>query len=408
MARGVLLSETMKLLLTVLLVTTLSVLCGCTPGADAEDVTAAADPVVREGLFTDRILLTGDVEAEVAETISVPPLPSWQTSLKWLAEEGSQVTKGQKVAELDTASFASDLDSKIESEAEALEKLRQHIEETRADLGEKEFDYLRRKTGFETAKMNADVPPEIVSKKEYEERQLALERARTEVEKAKTLLESVRRSRAADEENLQLDLAEKRRQISIAQRAIETMTLYAPVDGVIVMNEHPWFGGRKLEAGDTVWVGFPIARIPDLQTLQVKADLFDVDDGRVAVGMPASVVIDAFPGRKYTGNVVRVSAVAEEEGGRSLRRKFEVLIALEGMDREVLRPGLSARVEVETRRIEGATIVERKAIDFSRERPRIALGNGPMVELELIACNPLECAVESLGEDRKSLEVAAK
>lgn len=382
----------------VLLVVGLTTWTGCTSDADAGDVSAVSESGIREGVFTDHILLTGEVEAAVAATVSVPRLPSWQTSLKWLAEEGSMVRQGDRVAELDTASFASDLDSKIEARSEAEEKLRQHIEETRAELGEKEFDYLRRSKEYEIAKMNAEVPREIVSLKDYEERQLTLERAKTELEKSKTLLESTRRARLAEQENLQIDLTEKQRQISIAERAIETMTLHAPTDGVLVLNEHPWFGGRKLEVGDNVWVGFPIARIPDLTTLQIQAELFDVDDGTVTTGMPATVVIDAFPGQTFTGTVSRVSSVAEEEGGRSLRRSFQVLVKLEGMDPSILRPGLSARVEVETRRIENATIVPRQSIDFTAETPRLAMG-GPVRDLDLIDCNPLDCAVRLAGED---------
>ncbi len=389
----------MKALPAILLLLALPVLGGCTTDADAEDVRTASSAQPREGVFTDHIVLTGEVEAEVAQTVSVPRLPSWQTSLKWLAEEGSLVSKGDRVAELDTASFASDLDSKIEARAQAEEALRQHVEETRAELGEKEFDFLRRTKEYEVAKMNADIPPEIISLKELEERKLALERAKTELEKSKTLFEATRRSKAAEQENLELDLAEKQRQIEIAERAVETMTLYAPTDGVLVLNEHPWFGGRKLEVGDNVWVGFTIARIPDLQTLQIAADLFDVDDGKVKPGMPATVVIDAFPEKTFAGSVTSVSAVAEEEGGNSLRRMFRVVVDIDGLDPDVLRPGLSARAEIETARIENATIVPRREIDFSGETPRLVLSGEPARTIELVDCNPLECAVKSSGED---------
>ena len=389
----------MKNLPLLVLLVSLTPVAGCTSDAGAEDVSSVVESGVTEGVFTDHILLTGEIEAAVADTVSVPRLPSWQTTLKWLAEEGALVNEGERVAELDTASFASDLDSKIEARSEAEEKLRQYTEETRAEIGEKEFDYLRRIKEHDVAKMNAGVPKEIVSLKEYEERQLAYERAKTELEKAKTLLEATRKSRAAEQQNLQLDLDEKRRQISIAERAIETMTLHAPSSGVFVLNEHPWFGGRKLEVGDNVWVGFPIAQIPDLSTLQVSAELFDVDDGRVKTGMPAKVVIDAFPGRTFDGTVNRVSSVAEEEGGRSLRRMFEVTVSLRDVEPNILRPGLSARVEVETRRIENATIVPRHAIDMSGEVPKLTSGAGTSREIDLIDCNQQDCAVELAGED---------
>jgi HlyD family secretion protein len=369
----------------------------CLPTADAVDVRSEENLVVRKDTYTEHLVLTGEVDAAVAETISVPRLPQWQTSVRWLAEEGAQVQEGAKVAELDTASFASDIDEKLEAVAEAQEKLRQHMEETSADLAEKEFDLLRRRNDLESAMMHAEVPEEIISRKEHEERQLQLKRAETELAKAEALLRAARESRAAEMQNLELDLAERRRQISISQQAIETMTLTAPTGGILVLNEHPWLG-RKLEVGDNVWVGFQLARIPDLSTLQIRARLFDVDDGRIEAGMRAEVTIDAFPARKFGGRVAQVSSVAEEEGGRSLRRWFEVVIALDEADPATLRPGLSARVEIETRRLDDALIVPRRSLAIRQDgSATLALRNGGALEgVTLIGCASRECAVSGV------------
>jgi HlyD family secretion protein len=242
--------------------------------------------------------------------------------------------------------------------------------------------------------MRVDIPEEFISRKEHEERQIQLKRAETELAKAEALLRATRESRAAEMQNLELDLAERRRQISISQQAIETMTLAAPASGILVLNEHPWLG-RKLEVGDNVWVGFQLARIPDLSTLQIRARLFDVDDGRIEEGMRAEVTIDAFPARKFGGRVAQVSSVAEEEGGRSLRRWFEVIVALDEADPATLKPGLSARVEIETRRLDDVLVVPRKALAISEDgTATLALRNGGVLEgITLLGCASRECAV---------------
>ena len=50
--------------------------------------------------------------------------------------------------------------------------------------------------------------------------------------------------------------------------------------------DHPW-EGRKLQEGDTVWVGMTVASLPDLDSMIVEASLSDVDDGRIAPMDPA-------------------------------------------------------------------------------------------------------------------------
>ena len=57
--------------------------------------------------------------------------------------------------------------------------------------------------------------------------------------------------------------------------------LNAPRDGIIVIGEHPW-EGRKFHVGDTVQPGWTIVSLPDLSAgMEVRAELSDVDDGRV-------------------------------------------------------------------------------------------------------------------------------
>lgn len=363
-------------------------------GCSSDKSRSAGDTLQLEtATFVDRIYLTGEVEGRNSESITVPQLPQWSTTIQWLAEDGSRVRAGDKVAELDTSTFASQLDDAITRLEESEESLRQKREEARADLAEKELDYFKKKAAWEQAKIDAEIPQEIVSKKEYDERQLELKRTATELEKSETTLGTARFRHEREIESLAIKLEEARRQVGRAENAIETMTLNAPVDGIVIFSTHPW-RDKKLEVGDSVWVGFTVARIPDLSSLQVNALLADVDDRRVAVGMPATVTLDAWPDRPVPGVVSSVSSIAEEEGGTSLRRFFNVSIDLREELPEGAKPGLSARVDIETNRIEEALVAPRHAIDFSGVKPLLRLRDGSRTEVEVISCNAMECALE--------------
>lgn len=357
---------------------------------------------VRRGTFESDVLLTGELEAARGAAVTVPSLPTWQTSIKWLAADGVLVKEGERVAELDNTTFTNDLDSKQQAELQALQELQQRTEEWSADLKQKALDFEKRKSELDKAKIAADIPRDIVSSREYEERQMALNRAMTEFEKARDVLRAQELSVAADRKNLEIRLEKARREIGRAQRAIDDLVLRAPREGIVVVREIPW-EGRKLQAGDTVWVGFPLALIPEIDSLHVSAALPDVDDGRIGTGMNATVTLDGYPGLEFKGKVTSISAVAQESARQSLRRAFKVIVKLDTIDAARMRPGLSARVLIHRERQPDRLIAPRTALDLSGAQPAAALASGRRVSVRLGSCNAQECVVLSGLEEGQQL-----
>jgi multidrug resistance efflux pump len=185
-----------------------------------------------------------------------------------------------------------------------------------------------------------------------------------------------------------------RREIAIAEGSIEALVLRAPRDGIVVLKDHPW-EGRKLQVGDPVWVGFPLALLPELDSMRVTATLPDVDDGKIAREMPVTVTLDGYPSMQFRGKVSSIAAVAQESRRQSLRRHFEVLVSLDRVDLARMRPGLSARVVVHRGTIATTLLAPRAAIDFSAGTPRARLENGSMKDVKLGHCNALDCVVTS-------------
>ena len=151
-----------------------------------------------------------------------------------------------------------------------------------------------------------------------------------------------------------------------------------------------------------MFVGFPIALLPDLSTIRVNAALPDVDDGKIANGMPVTVTLDGYPSIAYHGHISAISAVAQESRRMSLRRQFEVLIALDRLDASRMRPGLSARVVVQRESKRGALLVPRAAIDFSGSEPVVHFTNGKTQSVKLGPCNGQDCiAIGGIEEGRE-------
>ena len=378
----------------------IALLSGCFSGyRDDASKTALK---VRRATFTRDVVLTGELEAARGAAITVPSLPNWQTSIKWLAADGLAVKQGERVVELDNSTFTSDLDSKRQAELQALQELQQRKEEWIAELEQKRLDFEKQKSEMAKAKLDAEVPREILSSREYEDRQMRYSRARVEFEKTRDLLATQQLSIASDRKNLEIRLQKAQREIQRSEAAIADLVLRAPRDGIVVVREIPW-EGRKLQQGDTVWVGFPLALIPELDSLQIAVTLPDVDDGRVLTGMPVTITLDAYPNLNFTGKVTTISAVAQESARQSLRRAFKVVVALDKVDYQRMRPGLSARVVIRGESSPGRLIASRAALDLSGKEPKARLGTGKIVPVKLGPCNAQDCVVMSGLEEGQRL-----
>ena len=185
---------------------------------------------------------------------------------------------------------------------------------------------------------------------------------------------------------------------------MEGMVLKSPRDGILVVADHPW-EGRKIQLGDSVWVGLPVVSLPDLNLMQVEAKLSDVDDGRIGAGLPVLCVLDAYPERTYPGRIQEITPVAQEEAGRSLRRAYNVRIALDASDAERMRPGMSVKIEVHPAAREGVLMAPRAGLDLSGARPRARLASGELVDVTLGVCNPETCIIEVGVDDGARLAV---
>lgn len=389
------------MLRTPIVVLALLPLASCFSGQ--AETPAGSELRIRRGDFTSDVMLSGELEAARGEMLTVPPLPNWQTGIKWITEDGAVLKAGDPVAELDNTSLTSDLDSKRQSAMQAVQELQQRESEWAADLEQKELEVEKKKSALEKAILDAGVPQEIVSALEFEESQTALRRTTSEHEKAIETLLARRTAVAAERRNLLLTIETTRREIAVAETAIDALVLRAPRPGIVVLRDHPW-EGRKLESGDTVWVGFPIAMLPDVSSMRVAAVLADVDDGKIATGMPATITLDAYPEVPFTGRITAISAVAKESRRFSLRRHFEVLVAFDRLDPEKMRPGLSARILVRRESRPAVLLAPRAALDFTGSKPRLRRAGGALHEVTLGPCNSQDCVITSGAEEGARLE----
>ena len=348
-------------------------------------------PVERRAV-EDVFLLTGEIEAVRSTLIATPMLE--QPQIRWLADDGAAVAEGDPVVEFDSASVLAKLEEQRTRLVQAEIQLESKDRELAAEIDKRRAALEKAEVEVKKARVDAAVPEELRSSLEFRKMQTTLLERETALGKARLDLESFAVGSRADLGALRSEVEKARRQLKTAEEGLRSASVKAPRAGIFIVGRH-WERDedRKFQAGDNTWPGFPVASIPDADTAEVNARLSEVDHGRIDVGMKARIVLDTWPDRVFEGEVVEVGSVADSSRERP---GFPVRVSLARPDPALMRPGLSARVEVVRGWWPDALTVPRSAVRLVDGRTLTQRsGRAEPEPLEVTACTPLVCVVAS-------------
>ena len=197
-----------------------------------------------------------------------------------------------------------------------------------------------------------------------------LDGARTEISAAQARLQAAQAQREAAVAQVsaaQATVAQAQAGVQEARVNLQRTTITSPISGVVI--------NRKVEPGQTVAAQFQapelftIAR--DLSKMQVKAEVSEADIGRVKQGAPVTFTVDAYPGREFKGSVVQVRSAPDAADTTTNVVVYGVLVTADNPDL-VLKPGMTATVEILAEKLKDATVIPSQALRFvpSSERPK--------------------------------------
>ncbi|HEX7704326.1 MAG TPA: hypothetical protein VF403_26475 [Kofleriaceae bacterium] len=336
--------------------------------------------VVTRGDLADRVVLTGDLRSSSSIDLAAPRTENWQIAIRWIAKDGAEVKAGERVLEFDNSAVTAQLEQKRLALIEAEMGSRSARDLTVIETETKKNALEQHRVAVEKARVRVDVPEDLLSKREFQERGLQKKQMEAEVKKAESEYVAQQSEAKLDLEVKQIELDKAKRAIETADKTIAALVLTAPKDGVIVINDHPW-EGRKYHEGDQVQAGWAVVSMPDItQPMEVRSELSDVDDGRIALGETGSCVLDAYPNDPIACKVVDLTPVARPKGENSPRRAFSLRLSLGKTDAR-MRPGMSVKIVMPRPPVTGKLLVPRGAV-VGKD---VALG----------ACDAQHCVVES-------------
>jgi HlyD family secretion protein len=135
-----------------------------------------------------------------------------------------------------------------------------------------------------------------------------------------------------------------------AREDLRKTEIYSPIDGT-VSKLNSQLGERVV--GTAMMAGTEVMIIADLDQMEARVDVNEIDVVLVQVGQKALLEVDAFRDRTFAGVVTDIANSSRGAGligggGQSQEAtKFEVRIRFH--DREAFRPGMSVTAEIQTR-----------------------------------------------------------
>lgn len=300
--------------------------------------------------YATRAAQKGDLTVSVSATGNLKPINQVDVGSEQsgkittvYVDVNDRVTKGQKLAELDTRRLV-----------DTINQNRAQVSAAQAGVAQAEA---------QLALANATL-----------ERQMTVFRLSGGRVPAKTELDAARADQAQAQAALrsaQAQVAVSRAQLSTAQTNLSIAQIVSPVTGVVL--------SRDIEPGQTVAASlnapvlFTIAE--DLTQMEVEVSVDEADVGQVKEGQKATFAVDAFPGRSFPARVTRVNVGSNNSGSTSSSTSgtaasttgtvvaYTAVLSVDNRD-ETLRPGMTATADIVTQELRDVLLVPNAAMRF--------------------------------------------
>lgn len=329
-------------------------------GGDGEEVETADAAVVN---ITQVVTASGKVQPETEVVIS-PDVSGEIIELP--VKEGDFIQRGTLLARIKPDFYL----TQVEQAQAGVLQSRANMAQRKADLLSAESELKRQRDLFEKSAISES----------------ALEQAQTQHEVAKAALDGAQYAVQSAEARLRE-----------AQEQVSKTAIYAPMSGTVSKLDVE-LGERVV--GTSQMAGTEMMRVARLDQMEVEIEVNENEIVNVALGDTASIEVDAYPERYFTGVVTEIanSARTTAAGTQEQVTEFPVKVKILGShnvdsaaaEKEIIaqsevpmprnglanfRPGMSATVDVFTETVYDVVAVPIQAVtvrDFAKVRPKDA------------------------------------
>lgn len=291
-------------------------------------------------------------------------------------EEGDRIEKGELFLKVDK----SDEERNVEREEANILTLKAKLKQAKASLDLQKIEYETAKSNekanldsatvsLEDAEMKMKRKKELfdeklIAREGIDEAQTAYTIAKARLDQAKAQMESLKgmeQNTKIKEGEIELVEGEiKKAEVSLrqARERLKDTEVIAPISGIII--EKRVEKGQIISSGiSTVTGGTHLATIADMSSIYIIAEVDETDIGKIKSYQEVNLTTDTYPDRIFYGKVERIAPMGVEQNRIII---FKVKIEVTGEGRELLKPSMTANVQIMIETRKGVLQVPEEAI----------------------------------------------
>ena len=316
--------------------------------------------------FEDVLTIEGYAESVRSEHIDCPP--DVDGTIISIVETGTMVNEGDVICVIEDVNIANNYERwklNLESMQAELEKL--------IASQELEFALLEaqvRNNDVETLLAESDSLQMLyLNPSERRIKELQAERARIERAQLLKKLEATTGLQKTDVMKIERQIAKIERRLEGEREKMESLTLRAPKDGIVVRGRRwPW-SEETWNIGDNVWNGRTVAVFPDFGNVKVLIYAQETEYKRIHEGDSVMYTFDAMPDNIGWGRITKLSPVGQTRTEGSAVKTFEIEATVDSLLSPV-DPGLSVQCRVFLRYVPDTIVVPTISI-FDRDSMKV-------------------------------------
>lgn len=326
-----------------------------------EAIAVDTAPVTKRARFESSVSASGEIVATryadigssaMGKIISLP------------VAEGDRVRAGQLLARIDPVQAESDATGAT-AQLRALEAEQAGAaEQVRAAISDRAAAEARAKDADQQLARRKELRQAgLIPASEFDTAAAAADTAAAQVASAGAAIERARQSLEAATRRV----SQAKAQVQRAADLVDKTSIVSPIDGTVTR--------LRVREGEMVVIGIQnqpgttLMTISDLSAIDAEVKVAEADVLRVKRDQPATVTLEALPGRAFPGRVVEIGASAlPVTGTGAAAREFKVVVRLDQPDAG-LRPGLTGDAEIVTAQLSGVLTVPLQSVVLRRDGP---------------------------------------
>jgi HlyD family secretion protein len=349
---------------------------------------------VNKGDFRVEITTSGELQAlnsvEILGPVEARRYRVGNMTIESMVEEGTVVKQGDFIASLDKTELFGRLEDRridLEQNKALYEQVQLDtslvLRQERDNLINLEYEVGAMKLILEQSEFE---PPAIIKQNEY-----AYEKAKRDFDQAKERYRIKTMQERARMVEVGARLREVQLEVSQIEAVLEKFTVTAPQNGMVIYVQGR---GGKVKEGSSISSWNPVvATLPDLSSMQSVTYVNEVDIRKVKVGQKVELGLDAFPEKKYTGEVIKVANVGQQRPN-SDAKVFEVIVKVNESDPS-MRPSMTTSNAIVIEKLEDVIYVPLEAINVQSDSINyVYLANKKKQEVKLGLANANDVVIE--------------